>query len=242
MHTPEETGTEPSRPRSPRGQGERLRRDVLDAVNRVLVQDGGERLTMRAVAREAGVTAPSIYLHFTDKADLVWAALTDKYAQLAAEMDQADVAAATRSTDDLVQSARLRLQAQMHAYVRFAVTNPGHYRLMFEIRQPSVSTERAVAHPSRLVSSSLREAVARCAEAGAMLRLPRRALAHTLWSTMHGLVSLNHSLGIDDAEDLARRCADDVLDSLIPRDGPAFEPPDSLVERAIREVIEPRTS
>jgi AcrR family transcriptional regulator len=43
-----------------------------------------ERLTMRAVAKEVGISAPSIYLHFQDKTELVWAAHEDRYDELAA--------------------------------------------------------------------------------------------------------------------------------------------------------------
>ncbi|MEK8169405.1 helix-turn-helix domain-containing protein [Streptomyces sp. M19] len=54
---------------------------------------GIERLTIRAVAKEVGVAAPSIYLHFADKAELVWAALEDKYALLSLRMAAADAGA-----------------------------------------------------------------------------------------------------------------------------------------------------
>ncbi|WP_329047432.1 TetR/AcrR family transcriptional regulator [Amycolatopsis sp. NBC_01488] len=72
------------RARSRRGEGDRLKADVLAAVNRLLAEWGDhEKLTMRAVAKEVGVAAPTIYLHFADKTELVWAALADKYEQLA---------------------------------------------------------------------------------------------------------------------------------------------------------------
>jgi AcrR family transcriptional regulator len=53
------------RPRSRRGEGDQLKADVLDAVNRLPAERGShEKLTMCAVAKEAGVAAPSSYLHF----------------------------------------------------------------------------------------------------------------------------------------------------------------------------------
>ncbi len=156
------------RARSPRGQGEQLRREILRAVGRLLDEWGGvEKLTMRAVAREVGVAAPSIYLHFSDKAELVWAALADKYEDLATRMRAADAA-----TADGGANARERLRAQAHAYCLFAREYPGHYRLMYEVRQPPVPTARLHLHPSRHVSLSLREAFARCREEATRCRCP----------------------------------------------------------------------
>jgi AcrR family transcriptional regulator len=80
------------RPRSRRADGDQLRIDMLAAVNRLLDEQGShEQLTMRAVAKEAGVAAPSICLHFADKTELVWAALSDRYAHLARRMRAAEV-------------------------------------------------------------------------------------------------------------------------------------------------------
>lgn len=78
------------------GQGSRRRREIVAAVQRLLGEWGSsDRLTMRAVAKEVGISAPSIYLHFSDKTELVWAALEDRYGELAAQM-----AAAARVDDD----------------------------------------------------------------------------------------------------------------------------------------------
>lgn len=233
----------PSRPRSPRGQGERLRREVLEAVNRVLARDGGEeKLTMRAIAREVGVAPPSIYLHFSDKADLVWAALSDKYDQLAIRMRDADLAAGRERdvSDDPAVRARRRLRAQLHAYLRFAAENPGHYRLMFEIRQPAVDPGRVAGHPARVVGRSLREGVLACEDAGATLRLPRRQLAHTLWSGLHGFVSLNRALAVDEAGDDVATWVDDLLDALLVAPATGEGPPEpTRVESVITRLTDP---
>jgi AcrR family transcriptional regulator len=201
------------RARSPRGRGEELREEILAAVDRLLVEWGSvEKLTVRAVAREVGVTAPSIYLHFADKAELVWAALEDKYSELASRMRTADAAA---DPDDPFA----RLRAQVHAYCRFALTDPGHYRLMYEVRQPVVDAARIGRHPARLVSGSLREAVGRCRAAGLPLSLPAEQAAHTLWAGVHGIVALNHSLFAEHSDERpVLGLADGLLGSLVPRD------------------------
>ena len=227
------TSTGTGRPRSRRGQGDQLRAEVLDAVNRLLDEWGSdEKLTMRAVAKEVGVAAPSIYLHFADKAELVWAALADKYEQLADRMRDADRQAAAHG-------ARERLRAQVHAYCRFADENPGHYRLMYEVRQPTADPARIGLHPSRLVSRGLRRALARCADEGHPLTLPLHQAAHTLWTGLHGLVSVQHSLAIKTPAAVITGLADGLVDILVGTgrtDGPGY-PPSTEVDRLIAETV-----
>jgi len=106
------TGAENGRARSRRGQGAQLRREIVAGVQHLLAEWGSaDKLTMRAVAAEVGISAPSIYLHFADKTELVWAALADRYDELVAQMTAADAAVG----GDL----RERLRAQAHAYDPF---------------------------------------------------------------------------------------------------------------------------
>lgn len=229
-------GSGVGRPRSPRGRGEELRTEILAAVNRLLAEWGGvDKLTMRAVANEVGTTAGSIYLHFTDKTELVWAALSDKYAELAARMAEADACA-------VPGGARERLRAQSHAYCRFGLEHPGHYRLMYEVRQPEVDVARISRHPSRLISESLRQGFIRCREAGFGLALPIEQSAQTLWQALHGELSLAHSIFFDSStEALVLELADGMLDTLVsaaPDDDRRWpSPTDSPAARHIRSML-----
>src|SRR5437763_13307692 len=72
------------RPRNPQGQGCRLRTELIEAADRLLSRSGDvEGLSLRAVAREAGIATPSIYLHFADKRALVRAVLEARFQELA---------------------------------------------------------------------------------------------------------------------------------------------------------------
>ena len=75
---------------------------------------------MRAVAQLVGVTAPSIYMHFKDKDELLDAVCAEHFAALGRAMEEE----AATLTDPLE-----RLLAQGRAYVRFALARPEHYRL-----------------------------------------------------------------------------------------------------------------
>ena len=64
-----------TRPRNPRGQGEQLRSDLIDAALGLLSAAGDpEDVSIRAVAKAAGVSPTAAYRHFNDRDDLVEAA------------------------------------------------------------------------------------------------------------------------------------------------------------------------
>src|SRR6185295_14050813 len=60
------------RRRAPRGSGDQLRDEILDATTGLLLETGhAKAVSIRSVAQRVGVTPPSIYLHFADKEALL---------------------------------------------------------------------------------------------------------------------------------------------------------------------------
>jgi AcrR family transcriptional regulator len=170
----------PARVRNRWGEGERLRGEILEAASRMLSEIGGEdALTIRGVARAAGIAPASIYQHFTDRAALVHGLLEYEFGRLQEAMGEADAAA---PDDDPAG----RVRAQLRGYYTFAVENPGHYRLM--LNNGAQRTE-----PLREVITMVRTALERCRQAGTVLRLPAHQSAVTLVVAVHGRVGLQHS-------------------------------------------------
>lgn len=111
------------RPRSPRGSGEQLADEIIDATTDLLVEFGSEeKVSIRAVAARVGVTSPSIYLHFEDKEALLDAV----GARFFEGFDQVMMHAA-KGIDDPFE----RGLAQGLAYVRFAIESAVMYRITF---------------------------------------------------------------------------------------------------------------
>ncbi|WP_328707341.1 TetR/AcrR family transcriptional regulator [Streptomyces mexicanus] len=216
------------------GQGSQRRRQIVAAVQRLLGEWGSpDKLTMRAVAKEVGISAPSIYLHFADKTELVWAALADRYDELVTQMATAGKAGGDDPRD--------RLRAQALAYCRFAMRSPGHYQLMFEVHQPTAEPSRISGHPARHVSASFREGLRSCESSGYRLSLPLEQAAQTLWAGLHGMVSLHHSLYRDESsETLVLQLAEGLVSSLLsgtPGAAPAVpSPAETEASRRIREI------
>ena len=109
------------RRRAPRGSGEQLRDEILDAATELLLETGhAKAVSIRSVAQRVGVTPPSIYLHFADKDALLDAVCARYFEKLDEEMQR--VAAVQPSTVEV-------LRAQGLAYVRFAMKTPELYRI-----------------------------------------------------------------------------------------------------------------
>ena len=145
------------RRRAPRGSGEQLREEILDAATALLLETGhAKAVSIRSVAQRVGVTPPSIYLHFADKDALLDAVCARYFEKLDEEMQR--VAADQQSTIDV-------LRAQGLAYVRFALKTPELYRIamMSESREGSnVDTAlntSAFVHMRNSVESLIKEGI-----------------------------------------------------------------------------------
>ena len=109
------------RPRAPRGSGDRLRDEILDAATDLLLETEHARaVSIRSVAQRVGVTPPSIYLHFADKDALLDAVCARYFEKLDQEMQ--------RVTGEFSSPAEV-LRAQGLAYIRFATQTPELYRI-----------------------------------------------------------------------------------------------------------------
>jgi AcrR family transcriptional regulator len=173
--------TPAARTRARRGEGERLRDEILDAAETVLAQAGSEQaMSMRAVADAAGVSPPSIYMHFADKTDLVYAVCERHFTQLHEHMEEA----ASAFADPLA-----RLAARGRAYVQFGIEHAEQYRVLFMGVDASASYT-----PERMSElagfQSLVDDVSAAMDAGVLAKRDPTLVAVGLWANVHGITSL----------------------------------------------------
>jgi AcrR family transcriptional regulator len=169
-----------TRQRNPRGQGERLRDDIIEAASRLLAHPAAPPLTLRAVAREVGVAATSVYLHFDDIESLTLAVAYHLFGEL------------TRRQDEITESdPRQRVLAGALVYCEFGLASPGHYQLMFATPLPL--PEYTPEHfPGREAFQQLISRVAPCI--GTDPEDPQAFFtAQLIWQQLHGIVSLRIS-------------------------------------------------
>jgi len=187
MSTSAEQSPSSPRARLPRGRGELLRPQILDAAEALLHGGADEHgVSMRAVAEAVGVTPPAIYRHFTDKDELLLEVCERRFA----EFDLSIEAAGSAAGDPL---AGLRLRAE--AYVRFGLTHPEHYRILF-LKGPGGVERRAAERggAGRRAFEHLVAAVQAALDSGALRPGDATVLAIGLWSALHGLTALLISL------------------------------------------------
>jgi AcrR family transcriptional regulator len=114
------------RQRNARGEGERLRAELLEAAANLMATNGDiESISLRAVAREAGVSATAVYRHFDDHHDLLRESV--EYCWTSFRQALTDSRLDVTDPFDVLQALR-------SAYVQFALDHPGQYRVMFSNR------------------------------------------------------------------------------------------------------------
>jgi AcrR family transcriptional regulator len=149
-----------------------------------LLEEGGQSaLSLRAVARRAGVSPAAPYRHYTDREALVSAVAAVGYRDLAARLAHASPAP---STPDELATAAL-------AYVRFAIERPALFRIMFSEPCDRDNAERVAA--TAVVSGYVLEIVGR-----AFPDADAEALATAIWALVHGLAFLHIDGKLDASE------------------------------------------
>lgn len=186
------------RRRAPRGSGDQLRDEILDATTDLLLGTGhAKAVSIRAVAERVRITPPSIYLHFADK-DALLDAVCARYFEHLNEVMQSAAADAPSTIEGL--------RAQGLAYVRFAMENPELYRIatMGEGRPGSdvdmTLNSSAFVHMRSSIGALMAEGICPPGDAG--------AAALELWAVVHGVAALLISrpyLPVGDAEEFADR-------------------------------------
>ena len=175
--------------RARRGEGEKLREEILDAAEQLLVAKAdADAVSIRAISQMVGVTAPSIYRHFEDKDALVLAVCERAYDRFGEVLD-AGAAAGIGPLGDIMGRAT--------AYVEFALANPGQYRVLFMTpgthKHPDMADASAFdmqqSHITGLMSlvASVERAIAEGLLHPAASSLE---LSILLWSHVHGIASL----------------------------------------------------
>lgn len=166
-----------------------LRNALLDAARAVLEEDGLGELSLRAVARRAGVSHAAPYRHFPNHEALLVELATEGFAELRAGITAAAAPPGLESD---------RIAAIGAAYMRFVATRPALARLMFGPQLPNRLDFPALSQAADSIGS----------EIGAALN--DMALGLAVWAAVHGLAMLI----LEDVIDLGqRRAGFDVLPS-----------------------------
>lgn len=158
-----------------------LKNALLDAGERLLVEQGVAAISLRAVARSAGVSHTAPYRHFSNKAALLRELARRGFEKLNRELDNAGVRSLPGPEQQLVEISVI--------YVSFARANPEMLRLMFG-GVVDAGGDPGYLQAARAVIVLLVEVINTGTGLGVFRERDATELALVAWTSMHGLAAL----------------------------------------------------
>ena len=155
---------------------------ILDAAGELFLEQGYEGFSMRRLAERIGYSATTIYRHFENKDDLLFAVVHEGFVEFARRLTTAAEGA---------RNPLKRLEALGHAYIRFGLENPVYYQMMFMKRADLLfEARRERTQPMIASFDMLRHAVQAAMDAGVLKRGDVENYSHVIWSLVHGVTAL----------------------------------------------------
>jgi AcrR family transcriptional regulator len=160
---------------------------ILEAARELFSEHGYEGVSMRQVAEKIEYSPTAIYVHFSDKEDLFHELCNEDFARLAAEFQ------AMPLSQDPVE----RIKQIGRSYVEFGIRHPNHYKLMFMTSHPlgelNEEDQEIKGNPEVDAYALLMHTVKQAMDEGFFRNdvVDPDLVAQTLWSAVHGVISLN---------------------------------------------------
>lgn len=159
------------------GEAGGLKPKLLKAATRLMVAAPPASVpSLRAVARECGVSATAVYRHFSSQSDLIRSVLLARFA---------DFESTILGADDPSAASEDRVRMIAHAYLAWGVENPGIYGLLFESAD-RIGDDYVIGDASGVLMGRFAQMMT--------TSLPTSASpgdgAERFWTYLHGLVSL----------------------------------------------------
>lgn len=159
-----------------------LRDEILEISRSMLFKDGYMSLSMRKIAKKAGVSATSIYLYFENKDHLLHTLIEESVEDLSRYIEQKALP---------VDNSIDRFKAIIQGYVEFALKYPEKYEIIYKVRSDSMARYpkekfRKARRAYELLVKTIEESV----EKGQMDVEKPLVAAYSIWAQLHGIVSV----------------------------------------------------
>jgi AcrR family transcriptional regulator len=165
---------------------EELKALILQAAKKLFVEQGIEQTTIRKIASEIEYSVGTVYFYYKDKNDIMHDLHSQGFTQL-----RSDMKVLFNVTDPME-----RMKALGRVYLQFAMDNPDMYDLMFNMKAPMDflnSMHNEDWNEGKATFDVLKTTVHQCMEMGHFKGHQLEPLAFVIWSTVHGMASLNIS-------------------------------------------------
>lgn len=153
---------------------------IMQAASKLFLQSGSKALSVRAIAREAGVSTIGIYSHFDGKQGILDALYIEGFEQVEA----------TTILPDKAMERDAAIETVVRQYLRSVQAHEAHYRLIFGEQAPDFTPSDAARQAAgRAFASLLKVATEFLPD-----HTPPQArdAALQIWALIHGFVSLRH--------------------------------------------------
>jgi AcrR family transcriptional regulator len=196
-----------------------LRRALIDEALATISAEGVGALTLREIGARVGVSRTALYRHFADKRALLTAVATEGFRALRERLVAAWEGGGRGDA---------AFEAMGAAYVRFAVDNPAHYRVMFggRVHAEAAEHDAELAREADGAFQALVDALAALRREGVVRADDTGLMALHVWALVHGvaMLGIDGQLHEPGAVDALTRYALDRLRTGIARRQAADEP------------------
>ena len=186
-----------------------LRAALLAEAAAMIDEGGTSSVTMRAIGRRLGVSRSAPYRHFADKSALLVAVAAAGFDRLRDRLEAVAAGAPGAGIE--------RLRQVGAEYVRFALENPGHYRLMYGKEAVTREDRPELREAANALFDELVRIVRTHQRNGTIKRQDPHLQAYVAWGAVHGLASLlieGQILSAVDVDGLIRQTTSTLLDGM----------------------------
>ena len=161
-----------------------MKRQILNAAQKLFLEQGFEKTSIRNIAEEIEYSAGTIYLYFKDKNEILFALHVEAFGVLMQSM-QAGIMGETDPFERLVSLGK--------HYLKYAFENPELYDLMFIMTAPMETLEcrEEIWCDGELAFNTLQFVVEDCKKAGYFAGENTETISIMVWSLVHGLATLH---------------------------------------------------
>ena len=186
-------------------QKEEVRSAILSTAWQMVKSDGWQSLSIRKIADAIEYSVPVIYDHFENKEAILFQFAKEGFCLLAKKM---------KTAMDKASNPEDQIKAMADAYWDFAFKNKEHYQLMFNLGMAGCMTERCMPEKADF-RNLLLEPISSLLSKNRSTNVNACLKYHTLWSVMHGLVSIKMMGNSDVSGELNKLVLDDAVTGFI---------------------------
>ena len=164
-----------------------FREKLCDAAAKIFSEKGEQGFTLRELAAAVGVSPMTPYRYFADKDEILAAVRARAFAEFAQTLEDAYAAPGNPAAQG---------QRAGEAYIRFALENPGTYKLMFDFSQPDDGKYPELEEAAQRARLTMTRHIDPLIKAG-LLEGDPNLIGHVYWIVLHGAVTLQLANKLD---------------------------------------------